>query len=118
MNIIVNFETAKFLKDVKGFEPESKAFYDGSGELFYYNYSNNVMQRFRYAAPTIAEVLMWIYEKYGILISVDAPHRLIKKWCFDVYKINDEITLNQTSYFNSPKEAYEAAIEYTLNNLI
>lgn len=114
MNTIVNFETAKFLKDIKGFEPESKAFYDSSGELFYYNYSNNVMQRFRYAAPTIAEVVMWIYEEHGIWISVLPSYT----WTYQLYNRVGNQKIFNDGLFNSPKEAYEAAIKYTLNNLI
>ena len=124
MNIIVNFETAKFLKDVKGFEPESKAFYDGSGELFYYSYSNNVMQRFRYAAPTIAEVVMWLYEKYGIWIECNHCGTF-NEFTFKVSKLNKKNRKKEPHYmhdfgkgFNSPTEAYEAAILYCLTNLI
>jgi len=117
MNIIVNFETAKFLKDVKGFEPESKAFYDGSGELFYYNYSNNVMQRFRYAAPTITEVVMWLYEKHGIWVSVTFKrHSQNKHFSYNIRQANGIETYLWEH--NSPTEAYEAAILYCLTNLI
>ena len=69
-------------------------------------------------SPTIADVVMWLYKKHGIRISVDGPHKLLKSWCFEVYKINGDITLNKSSNFNSLTEAYEAAIEYTLNELI
>lgn len=68
--------------------------------------------------PSIADVVMWLYEKHGIWISVDAPHKLLKSWYFEVYKINDEITSIEESLFTSPTEAYEAAIEYILNNLL
>ena len=116
MNTIVNFEIAKLLKE-KGFESESKAFYDGSGELFYYNYSNNVMQRFRYAAPTIAEVVMWLYEKHGIWVSVTFKrHSQNKHFSYNIRQANGIETYLWEH--NSPTEAYEAAIEYTLNNLI
>ena len=60
------------------------------------------------AAPTIAEVIMWLYEKHGIWISVIHQHNKFF-WKFGSY---------QTQEFNSPTEAYEAAIDYTLNNLI
>lgn len=56
--------------------------------------------------------------KYKIWVSVNAPHKLLKSWCFEIYKINDEVTLNESSGFNSPTEAYEAAIEYTSKHLI
>ena len=126
MNTPVNFELAKLLKE-KGFKSESKAFYDGSGELLHYNHSNNVMQRFRYEAPTISEVVMWLYEKHGIWIEV----RHIKTFnvnrfhiiIWDYKDTSDYMTIhcdNGVGYevWDSPTEAYEAAIEYTLKNLL
>ena len=61
------------------------------------------------SAPTIAEVVMWLYEKHGDWISV------VK---FEKYS---SCTFRHNCLFkeyNSPTEAYEAAIEYTLKNLI
>ena len=126
MNTPVSFELAKLLKE-KGFKSESKAFYDGSGELLHYNHSNNVMQRFRYEAPTISEVVMWLYEKHGIWIEV----RHIKTFnvnrfhviIWDYKDTSDYMTIhcdNGVGYevWDSPTEAYEAAIEYTLKNLL
>ena len=74
---------------------------------------------------TIAEVVMWLYEKHGIWIYVSTI-----KWNYDdntirfAYRITVYIDKspsdNITSRFDygSPTEAYEAAIEYTLKNLI
>ena len=59
-------------------------------------------------APTISEVVMWLYEKHGIWISPTHQHNQFF-WSFGSY---------QTQDFNSPTEAYEEAILYTLNNLI
>ena len=72
-----------------------------------------------YADITITEVVMWLYEKHGVWINVDFKEtdesfeyrcRLIKS--------NDLPRIFYQDGFNSPTEAYEAAIEYTLNNLI
>lgn len=81
-------------------------------------------------APTIAEVVMWLYEKHGIWVytecdcygqewyskisvaskqnweNLDKRHKIVSAF----RKFNSE--------HKSPTEAYEAAIEYTLNNLI
>ena len=68
----------------------------------------------------ISDVVMWLYEKHGIWISVEQniyenkfdyliTQRKANSW---YVKSNDELV------FNSPTEAYEAAIEYTLNKLI
>lgn len=78
-------------------------------------------------APTITDVIMWLYEKHGIWICVytmdkwlpngndreqlfDYGIKQMKRGLIDISKKPEE--------FNSPKEAYEAAIEYVLNNLI
>ena len=67
------------------------------------------------AAPTIVEVVMWLYEKHGIWISVD--FNLETSWFYDIVVLSGEGG-NILDNFDSPTEAYEAAIDYTLNNLI
>lgn len=70
-------------------------------------------------APTIAEVVMWLYEKHGIWIEV----RKVNYSRFDYKIINgtESLMYVKTHLHNSllsPTEAYEAAILYCLNNLI
>ena len=66
-------------------------------------------------APTIADAVMWIYEKHGIWIQ---PKRISKNE-FECFYIGSNLCEIQIKgIFNSPTEAYEAAIEYCLNNLI
>lgn len=82
--------------------------------------------------PTISDVVMWLYEKHGIWIAVDWMTRT-KPYKSGFYSnlrgttkpLNQDnfISINNTKspgyeVFNSPTEAYEAAIEYTLKNLI
>lgn len=73
-----------------------------------------------YSAPIISEVIMWIYEKYNIWIHVNFANK--KYWYFDCNnfgKDGKEKSLFLSNYiYNSPTKAYEAAILYTLNNLI
>jgi len=74
--------------------------------------------------PTISDVVMWLYENHGIWIYVDSHE--FGKWCYYYrynrpHKLSSKITENGQfglDDFNSPTEAYEAAIEYTLKNLI
>ena len=104
MNTPVSFEIAKLLKE-KGLDIEKPNFYNSHGQL------KTTVQDFfipRYEAPTIAEVVMWLYEKHGIWIGLTHQHNKFF-WSFGSY---------QTQEFNSPTEAYEAAIIYTLKNLI
>jgi hypothetical protein len=67
--------------------------------------------------PTIVEVVMWLYEKYGIWIEVPFWDSKFRIKIVDTIKEELLRGIDFESY-NSPTEAYEAAIEYTLNNLI
>lgn len=68
-------------------------------------------------APTIAEVVMWIYNKHGIWVISKKVNGL-NKWFAQIYK-NNANDLCDTNIINiSPTEAYTAAIEYTLKELI
>lgn len=145
MNKEVNFEIAKLLKE-KGFDEISSNFYTNPRcKMFgidehgrYYPIKNKAKSlwisgnaatldsKHVYYAPTIAEVVMWLYEKHGIWIVIN-PHKgeddLGKPFMeFDpeVWSFTNKCILHNTKllYFNSPEEAYEAAIEYVLNNLV
>lgn len=136
MNKPVKFELAKLIKE-KGFDKPCIACYDKCDMLS--SYVENVFEPKNYntssfvkSAPTIAEVVMWLYEKHGIWISIFSDTVLNWESLFSI-KIDwiypkdspdsEDIEPKYFNYkgdneFNSPTEAYEAAIEYTLNNLI
>lgn len=67
--------------------------------------------------PTIADVVMWIYEKHGIWI-VSKKVNGLNKWFAQIYKNNSNDLCDTDIVTISPTEAYTAAIEYTLKNLI
>lgn len=74
--------------------------------------------------PTISKVIMWLYKKHKIWINVSIGHDEDKIW-FNAYieKIElgynfDSLNLETDITGDSPEEAYEKAIEYTLKNLI
>lgn len=71
------------------------------------------------SAPTIAEVVMWLYEKHKIWISIDMVYEEDQTgfwYCIRESK-SDDVAV-QSKEYSTPTEAYEAAILYTLNNLI
>jgi|APGre2960657404_1045060.scaffolds.fasta_scaffold167526_2 hypothetical protein len=131
MNTPVSFELAKLLKEkeykdknmlgtVRLSEPE---FYDPNGII------HNIKDIFEekdykiedcFNAPTIAEVVMWLYEKHEIWIGVicDVGNDLL--FTFKIYstKIGEERCIVNGNMYESPTEDYEAAIEYTLKNLL
>lgn len=114
MNTYVSFELAKLLKE-KGFDkPTSKYFkYDGKEcENKPLDWNEDVGF---FSAPTISEVAMWLYEKHGVWVEV-LETDLFNKFFYQM-KRKDNTRLKNGDY-NSPTEAYEAAIEYCLKNLI
>lgn len=138
MNTPVSFELAKLLKE-KGFNLKVINFYDYErlstpfdkqrhlDGLINYNPINwNSIKDHYTSAPTIAEVVMWLYEKHGIWIytrPMIENKNVIWRWV--ILNTHLKVTENtlwekwdEPNFSNSPTEAYEAAIEYTLNNLI
>ena len=111
MNTSVNFELAKLLKEKKFEIPSSVVYHVASGTLVYAfsAMSNTEFEGRHVVAPTIAEVIMWLYDKHGIWIEV----------YYDNSKKEFYTVLDGEEYkFNSPTEAYKAAIEYVLTKII
>ena len=128
MDTTVNFEIAKLVKK-EGYDNVTDLIYmtNHSKEVLFENINglkhsdgNNPFC----SAPTIAEVVMWLYEKHGIWISVDIG----MTGFYGHYKVNPQNTLpsnlkqgwanDQDNPAKSITEAYEAAIDYTLENLM
>ena len=67
----------------------------------------------------IMQVIMWLYEKHGIWIYIsDSSARLGFRYQIQKLKILGENNFSSEERYNSPTEAYEAAIEYCLTKLI
>lgn len=120
MNTSINFEIAKLLKE-KGFDEPTLNWYHKDTKKFNINdlmFSMNKITD-NYSAPTIADVIMWLYEKYGIWIVVNIA--IDNLWYFELYNLKDkrnaEIPI-QESFYTTPSEAYQEAINYTFKNLI
>lgn len=128
MTTPVKFELAKLLKE-KGYDNPTRDCYNVHGLSFSNGWCEYIEDDFEFdglvranklrkedtLAPTIAEVVMWLYEKHGIWISVDFNFKT--SWFYDIVILSEEGG-NILDNFNSPTEAYEAAIEYCLTNLV
>ena len=128
MNTPVSFPIAKLLK-AKGYDKKCyKYFHSNFGKEYEYtlkgsdgelctnwNIEKDYPQDF-ISAPTIAEVVMWLYEKHGIWIWVSIELGYNITFCWQL--TGENMSSNYKPNFKSPTEAYEGAIEYTLNNLI
>lgn len=71
---------------------------------------------------TISDVIMWIYEKHGIWIHATMSFKEFTPyiqcdWNYKQEAIKEVLEFMQKR-FNSPTEAYLAAIEYTIKNLL
>ena len=157
MNIPVSFPIAKLLKE-KGFDLPAQKYYEHAlksvknredgysgpfgwkkGELnlqtgYFVNNSKtaDVTSEMWYmcSAPTIADVVMWFYEKHKIWINV-VCHPYGELWYSSLTTASKSLwgdedkrheILNAFRNFpnehDTPTKAYEAAFEHTLNNLI
>lgn len=158
MNKEINFEIAKLLKE-KGFKQSTEAnwwilakdhsdnYMNGlpvdESKIFFTKDSCELESRiqidentehnvFHYlVAPTIAEVVMWLYEKHTIWIGVELTDNTREFyfqptiWTSKDRDFHDEGMIDQAKsickwkewQYNSPAEAYEAAITYTLEHL-
>ena len=124
MNTPVSFEIAKLLKEKEFNIPQLYFYIDGDISWKVDNTRCRNQIEGEYAAPTIAEVVMWLFDKHGIWINGGLYSHLgnVSKFQFTIESqksrsTNSIVQLN-INPFNSPAEAYEAAIEYTLKNLL
>lgn len=117
----VSFETAVLLKE-KGFDELCFALYNPEEELIQcgVKLSNTQVGRVpgSYSAPTHQMVLKWLREVHDWAISiefqVDCPTWKWRIYC--IHSTKDRHT--NFKHYNSYEEAVEAAIKYTLENLI
>jgi hypothetical protein len=120
MNTTIDFSTAKLLKE-KGFDNESAHYYNEKGEMLFdvdYPSLHPTKPNVYYDNPTIAEVVMWLYEKHGIWVWVEKQYNPIYfRPVVDCISPNSK-THRLALYLHTPTEAYTAAIEYTLKHLI
>lgn len=131
MNTHVNFEIAKLLKE-KGFNEPCFDAYNIQGMKFSngwleYIADNDIELPFTKKdlnpqdtlAPTITEVVMWLYEKYGVWICVDmvfGDDQTGFWYCIRQSK-EDDITIQSEEYETS-SEAFEAAIKHVLEKIV
>jgi len=142
MNTVVSFELAKLVKEA-GFELENQWSEDYKynfyaikdfnndwrdsllkrvkGELldgYYLSPLSEKVENVVIPAPTIAEIVMWLYVKYGVWIVVNIT--ISSDWYFELYDLNSkrnaEIKVDSNLY-NSPSETYEAAVKHYLTNI-
>lgn len=87
--------------------------------FFSHNSHNNMWHKDCYDAPTIPQVLKWLRNEKKIFINVDVRTSL--EWYYEVWNINEKLSVLGNVPFNKSESYEEAAIagvEYVLDNLI
>ncbi len=138
----LKYPLAKLLKE-KGFEytqtedndyelgRHSYSKHYKSGEIYplshyYFDTNGNSVQwiDLHTNAPNISDIVMWLYEKHGIWIECNHCGTF-NEFTFKISELNKKNIRKKPHYMNDfgkgfrlLVKAYEAAIEYTLNNLI
>jgi hypothetical protein len=115
MTTPVSFPLAKLLKE-KGFEGNyfhywNRVNYSGEWEVDTRIWDTSVDY---IEAPTISDVVMWLYKKHKIWISVD-PENDTNTWFHTISHGKSETVFGN---YSSLTEAYEAGIEDVLINMI
>lgn len=84
-------------------------------------YGDVIIERDIIRAPTISQVLNWLFEKKQLFISLDCNECDHFGLFFTIYKKDEETWVNcgfNDDYYNTPEEAAIGAIEYIVENLI
>jgi len=138
MNTPVSYIMAKLLKE-KGFEVKVRPMYyfdksihtgsymyNANGELELCNMPEVGLRKGWIDSPTIADVVMWLYEKHGIWVVPDIKHTkgIVLHFGIDIWKLIPDVEVKYIPTdipedFLTPQEAYSAAFDYIQqNNLI
>jgi hypothetical protein len=134
MNTPISFEIAQLLKE-KGFDIPTFYYYENEKliEPYLENGSStdtefrvdlsDLKEHFnnwskKVSAPTITEVIMWLYEKYGIWIEVYLDDDTTFGYLISKVTNEGRVDFPLQRGFSSPTGAYETAIKCTLENLI
>lgn len=119
----VSFEVATLLKE-KGFDEECYQIYDDEGYLSFnrvgYINSEKPNEDFYALAPTHQMAIAWLREIHNISIEpfVDYGSGEDHWWTVDIGKIKKNGLISELSGYKSYEESVEAALKYTLENLI
>ena len=116
----VSFEVAKLLKE-KGFKGDINAYYhiwdNGNKVCSIQEFSRSEAPHLYIPAPTLQMAMKWLRKKN---ISIEASVVRSHYWVYTIYKILSNKV--EESYndggFKTYEEAVEAALKYSLENLI
>ena len=117
----VSFETAKLLKE-KGFNEACWSWYHNGNNTHTgtSRYRNSELEKYDFSKATLAHAMKWLREVHNIHIDICSIWDTIH-WLYQVFVITPRTARN--SYvdkilYTSYEQAVEAAIQYSLENLL
>lgn len=125
MNTTVSFEIAELLQEKRIVIYSDYRYTDFKGIIRLERDASAVFP----FAPTIADVVMWLYEKHGVWVNVDSDCYGVN-WYSHILpcskQVYDDLELRNKVYKSrffidaskTPTEAYSKSIEYCLTELI
>ena len=119
----VSFEIAKLLKE-RGFNEPIWTRYEDDNEVIFgdkYNWNNSPMGHT--SAPTLQMAMKWLRKEHNILLfPLPAQENGKLVYLVEVWTWNEEEGIYESTYApmprKEPEQAVEAALEYSLKNLI
>lgn len=122
----VSYETAKLLKE-KGFNEICEMFYCKPHEGYLRNrkrnewWNSDLREDMTCTCPTLQMAMKWLREVHRLDIDISIEYTPKKVYFYSIFKktvIRDIDCLHSETNFDSYEKACEAAIRYTLENLI
>ena len=116
-----SFEVAKLLKE-KGFDEKTLSYYEDNvlchGDWFEWNRS----PLGHIAAPTHQMAMKWLREVHGVFIAINNDDLDFNWQCYDLINrgstLDPKILSESYAGYKTYEEAVEAALKYSLENLI
>lgn len=122
-----SYEVAKLLKE-KGFDEPLKRFYNSEGKRGISSYYNWNLSDCDCSCPTHQMAMKWLREKYCLHFVIQPMMSMPScelKWVADTYdtsifykELSEFKCVAGTKLCDSPEEAVEEALKYSLENLI
>ena len=122
----VSFEVAKLLKE-NGFDVSCRVFYkDSQAGLYEFKnapkaYKDKLFEPC-FLAPSLYMAMKWLREVYGIFIAINNNDLDFNWQCYDLINrgstLDPKILSESYAGYKTYEEAVEAALKYSLENLI
>ena len=116
-----SYEVAKLLKE-KGFDEQTRLAYTKSGKADFSSLTRYWNQGSLCACPTHQMAMKWLREVHGTFIAINNDDLDFNWQCYDLINrgstLDPKILSDSYAGYKTYEEAVEAALKYSLENLI